>query len=307
MMKVLITGGAGYIGTELVKALNKVSGISEIIVYDNLWKDNYNLFTHSNIKNGKVKFIRAEILDSRQLKKTLKDVDIVYHLAAHVDSKLINANHHLYEQINNWGTAELTYAIEESSVKKVINASSIAVYGNASQTIDSVENPNPKTYYGTSKLRGEEHMIRLQEKINVYNLRIGNVYGYGTSMRMDTFINQFVFGAAFENRIKILGEGEQKRGLIQINNLIDILVGIIDTDLKPDTYNVVENSYSILEIADVLKSIIPEMEMLFVNQHLQLRNIDIAPNKEINRLIKTKRTSIKKEFEIFLNHLYLSE
>ena len=150
-------------------------------------------------------------------------------------------------------------------------------------------------------------MIRLQEKINVYNLRIGNVYGYGTSMRMDTFINQFVFGAAFENRIKILGEGEQKRGLIQINNLIDILVGIIDTDLKPDTYNVVENSYSILEIADVLKSIIPEMEMLFVNQHLQLRNIDIAPNKEINRLIKTKRTSIKKEFEIFLNHLYLSE
>ncbi len=277
-MKILITGGAGYIGTELVKALNKLPSVSEIVVYDNLWKDNYNLFTHSGIERGKVRFIRAEILDSRQLKTALNDIDLIYHLAAHVDSKLINANHHLYEQINNWGTAEVAYAIEESNVKRVINTSSIAVYGTDDNTIDSSVEPNPKTYYGTSKLRGEEHMVRLSAKKEVYNLRVGNVYGYGTAMRMDTVINQFIFGAAFENRIKILGEGDQKRGLIHIDSLVEILVALVDSKLEPSTYNVVEGSYSILEIADELKTIIPEMEMLFVNQHLKLRNLDINPD-----------------------------
>ncbi len=306
-MKVLITGGAGYIGTELVKALNQKKSISEIIVYDNLWKDNYNIFTHSQINKGKVHFIKAEILDSRQLKKALKGVDIVYHLAAHVDSKLINANHHLYEQINNWGTAELTYAIEESQVKRVINTSSIAVYGNQDTEINSTHNVNPKTYYGTSKYRGEEHIVRLQDKLDVFNLRIGNVYGYGTSMRMDSVVNQFVFGAAFENRIKILGEGSQKRGIIHIDSLIEILTALTDSKLEANTYNVVENNYSVLEIADELKSLIPEMEMLFVNQHLKLRNLEVLPDAKINQLIINDRNNLNTEIKLFLNHLFLSK
>ena len=306
-MKILITGGAGYIGTELVKALNQLSNVSEIIVYDNLWKNNYNLFTQSRIKKGKVKFIKAEILDSRQLTKALEGIDVVYHLAAHVDSKLINANHHLYEQINNWGTAEVTYAIEKSKVKRIVNASSIAVYGNEEQAISSVENPNPRTYYGTSKLRGEEHLVRLSDKKEVYNLRIGNVYGYGTSMRMDTVVNQFLFAAAFQNRIKILGEGIQKRGLIHIDSLVEVLISLIDSDLKTGTYNLVENSYSILEIADELKSIIPEMEMLFINQHLKLRNLDVTSDSKINALIKTDRTNLGKELQQIIEHLYSSK
>ena len=306
-MKILITGGAGYIGTELVKALNIKSNVSEIIIYDNLWKNNYNLFTQSNISRGKIRFIKAELLDSRQLEKALTDVDVVYHLAAHVDSKLINANHHLYEQINNWGTAELVYAIERSNIKKVINASSIAVYGNNQELITKESRPNPKTFYGTSKLRGEEHMVRLGEKQTVYNLRIGNVYGYGTSMRMDTVINQFAFAAAFENRIKILGEGEQKRAFIYIDSLIDILINLIDSDLKSDTYNVVEENHSILDLADIFKQLIPTMEMLFVDQHLKLRNLEVQADTQINALIENKTKSLSANIEDFLNRFYASK
>ncbi len=306
-MKVLITGGAGYIGTELVKALNKKDSVSNIIVYDNLWKDNFNIFTHSGINRKKVQFIKAEILDSRQLKKALEGVDVVYHLAAHVDSKLINANHHLYEQINNWGTAELTYAIEESKVRRIINTSSIAVYGNHKSEINNIDFVNPKTYYGTSKFRGEEHIVRLQDKIDVYNLRIGNVYGYGTSMRMDSVINQFVFDAAFKNRIKIFGEGSQKRGIVHIDSLIEILAELTNSEVEAKTYNVVENNYSILEIADELKSLIPEMEMLFVNQHLKLRNLEVRPDKIINQLIMHDRNQLSTEIKHFLDHLFLSK
>lgn len=305
-MKILVTGGAGYIGTELVKALSQISTIDEIVVYDNLWKDNYNLFTHSGIAKGKVTFIKAEMLDSRQLSKALENIDIVYHLAAHVDSKLVNANHHLYEQINNWGNAELSYAIEESKVKRIINASSIAVYGSSDELIQKSTTPNPKTFYGTSKLRGEEHITRLSDKLDVFNLRIGNVYGYGTSMRMDSVINQFTFAAAFENRIKILGEGNQKRGCIHINSLIDIMIGLMGSELSSGTYNVVENNYSILDMADELKSIIPEMEMLFINQHLSLRNLEVEADAEINGLIKKESQPFKQDLKDFLERLYQS-
>jgi len=306
-MKILITGGAGYIGTELVKSLSLLDAVKEIIVYDNLNKDKYSFFTHSGIPKGKVSFVKAEILDSRSLKKALEGVDVVYHLAAHVDSKLINANHQLYEQINNWGSAELSYALDESNVKRIINISSIAVYGNEKETRSNTLSPHPKTYYGSSKLRGEEHLLRLSDKMAVYNLRVGNVYGFATNMRMDTVLNQFVFAGVFENRIKILGEGNQKRGFIQIESLIEILVGLLDNNIDAKTYNVLENSYSILDIADELKKLIPNMEMLFVNQHLKLRNVDIQPDKTINKLIKTDRTDINKMLDLFIEHFYKSK
>jgi len=280
-MKVLITGGAGYLGTELVIKLNQCPDVSEIIVYDNLWKNNYNLFLHSQIKKGKVSFVKGELLDSRKLEKVLQGVDVVYHLAARVAARLVNASHHLYEQINNWGTAELVYAVEKSNVKKFVYASSIAVYGDSTEQIDENTIPNPKTYYGSSKLRGEEHVNRLMSKIDTYILRIGNVYGYGTSMRFDTVVNKFMFDAEFKGRIKILGDGNQKRAFINIARLTNILSDLKNSKLKSGTYNAVEYNMSVNDLVEIVKNMINETEMLFVSQHLKLRNIDVKPDSRI--------------------------
>ena len=280
-MKVLITGGAGYIGTELVMKLNECTDVSEIVVYDNLWKNNYNLFLHSKIKKGKVTFVKGELLDSRKLETVLQGVDVVYHLAARVAARLVNASHHLYEQINNWGTAELVYAVEKSNVKKFIYASSIAVYGDINEKIDENTIPNPKTYYGSSKLRGEEHVQRLMSKIDTYTLRIGNVYGYGTSMRFDTVLNKFMFDAEFKGRIKILGEGNQKRAFINIERLTDLLANLKTSGLKSGTFNAVEYNMSVNDLVENIKNMLPDTEMLFVSQHLKLRNIDVKPDERI--------------------------
>ena len=280
-MKVLITGGAGYLGTELVIKLNQCPEVSEIIVYDNLWKNNYNLFLHSQIKKGKVTFEKGELLDSRKLEKVLQGVDVVYHLAARVAARLVNASHHLYEQINNWGTAELVYAVEKSNVKKFIYASSIAVYGDSTEQFDENSIPNPKTYYGSSKLRGEEHVDRLMSKIDTYTLRIGNVYGYGTSMRFDTVVNKFMFDAEFKGRIKILGDGNQKRAFINIDRLTNVLSDLKTSSLKSGTYNAVEYNMSVNDLVEIVKNMMPETEMLFVSQHLKLRNIDVRPDSRI--------------------------
>ena len=302
-MKVLITGGAGYIGTELVIKLNQCPDVSEIIVYDNLWKNNYNLFLHSQIKKGKVTFVKGELLDSRKLEKVLQGVDVVYHLAARVAARLVNASHHLYEQINNWGTAELVYAVEKSNVKKFIYASSIAVYGDSAEQIDENTIPNPKTYYGSSKLRGEEHVARLMSKIDTYTLRIGNVYGYGTSMRFDTVVNKFMFDAEFKGRIKILGDGNQKRAFINIERLINILSDLKTSSLKSGTYNAVEYNMSVNDLVEIVKNMMPETEMLFVSQHLKLRNIDVKPDERIIDISGISDEAFNEQLLEFINAL----
>ena len=83
-MRVLVTGGAGYIGTELVRKLVKIKEIEEIIVFDNLSRGLYNIFLCQNIENDNIRFIQGDILDTRTLQKIIKQVDIVYHLAAKI-------------------------------------------------------------------------------------------------------------------------------------------------------------------------------------------------------------------------------
>src|SRR6478609_4815037 len=121
-MKVLVTGGAGYIGAELVYKLAQQEDVSEVIVYDNLARENYNLFiSHSHRIKSKVKFEMGDLLDSRRLRKALKGVDIVYHLAAKTEAPFTNVDSHVFEQVNNWGTAELVFAVEETkSVSKFV-------------------------------------------------------------------------------------------------------------------------------------------------------------------------------------------
>ena len=129
-MKVLITGGAGYVGTELIRDLCLEDAVEQIIVYDN-FSQTYGLMLQGQIKNSeKIKVVTGDILDNRKLKSVLSSVDSVIHLAAIVSTPYATENHHEHDQVNNWGTAGLIYAIEEAShIKKFIYLSSTSVYG----------------------------------------------------------------------------------------------------------------------------------------------------------------------------------
>ena len=302
-MNVLITGGAGYIGTRLIKNLSANKEIEKIVVYDNLLRGNYNLFLGDKyIHPDGLEFIQGDLLDSRNLKKALEGIDIVFHLAAKVTSPFANVNLHFYEQINNWGTAELTYAIEESDVKKVIYTSSMGVYGFSDDPIHEDHKVNPGSFYAISKQRGEEHIQRLDKKHNPIILRCGNVYGYSRSMRFDAVINRFVFEANFSGRITINGSGNQQRAFIHIHSLADILEQVAVKDIPSDIYNVSERNLSVLDIVDTLKELKPELEFLFINQQTSLQQQIVSEEQKLKQFIDyNDKTDFKSEITEFLN------
>ena len=302
-MNVLVTGGAGYIGTELVSLLVSNPSVDKVIVYDNLSRMNYNLFLGLKLqRHPKLTFVKGELLDSRSLRKVLKDIDVVYHLAAKVTTPFDNSDSHVYEQVNHWGTAELVYAVEESKVKRFIYTSSSGVYGSSSGAVSESTIPNPKTFYAISKLRGEEHVRRLFDKIDTYIFRCGNVYGYSKSMRFDSVINKFVFEANFNRIVTVQGDGKQSRSFIHIDRVAKALNNCLTTDLSGGVYNLVERSIKIFDIVDELKQLVPELEFIFINQHLKLRELSVKENIEVNKRLGINHAqSLKKELEEFLS------
>ncbi len=303
-MNVLVTGGAGYIGAELVYKLSLLEDVKKVIVYDNLTRDNFNLFisNRNRIPNNKVKFELGDILDSRKIRKVLKDVDVVYHLAARVDTPFSNIDSHSFEQINNWGTAELLYAVEETkSVKKLVYVSSTSVYGAGKKIVDETTLPNPRTFYSISKMRGEEHVKRLLERGNIQAsiVRCGNVYGYTPTIRFDSVINKFLFDANFNNRISIHGSGKQARSFIHINKVVDALVAFLIKDIPPAIYNLVDKTIEILDIVDVMKEIFPDLEFIFINQHLVLRELKVKADERLAQYYQLPESDFKQELMEF--------
>ncbi len=302
-MKVLVTGGAGYIGTELTNLLINRPDVDQVVVYDNLSRPNHNFFLGLRLTNShKISFIKGELLDSRALKKVLKGIDVVYHLAAKVTTPFASADTHSYEQVNHWGTAELVYAVEESDVKRFIYASSTGVYGSSNIPAHEDKPPDPKTFYAISKLRGEDHVRRLIGKIDTYIMRCGNVYGYSKSMRFDAVINKFIFEANFNKLITIQGDGKQSRTFIHVDMLSKALSNLLTADLPSDLYNIVDKNLTVLDILDVMKELIPDLEFIFINQHMRLHELNVKVNPLITDTLQIRNNrTLKEELSEFLS------
>ena len=306
-MRVLITGGAGYLGTELAYRLVERSDVSEVVIYDNLARPNYNLFIgRQKFPENKVRFIKGDLLDSRKLRSSLQGIDVVYHLAAKVTKPFSDHNPHLLEQVNHWGTAELVYAVEESDVSNLVYVSSTAVYGTSGEDVMVETPPHPTTYYGISKLRGEEHVTRLQQKMSASIVRAANVYGYSKSMRFEARINRMMFEAAAGQKVTVSGSGDQTRAYIHIDHVTDCLEAFLSEAIAPDTYNLVTRNLSIHEITDGVTAVFPETELLYISQHVEPWELRVQPDPRLESYLNPEGHSFLDEIKEFKKQFTLN-
>ena len=273
-MKILITGGAGYIGYSLVKQLlEDVDQLHSIVIYDNLSRRNYSFFTEAKFDHKPVKLIQGDILDGRMLEQALEGIDCVVHLAAKVTTPFADSDAHTFDQVNHWGSAQLAFAVEKSNVSKIIYLSSMAIYGDHTEPVEETTPPNPQSFYGSSKLDGEKQLNVLNRNRQLYTLRSGNVYGYNPAYRVDAVVNKLLFQANFLGKITINGSGDQHRSFIHVDKVANAIVRIIDGKIKTGIYNVVEHNMSINQVASELKSLYPKLDVIHANHNIRMKDV----------------------------------
>lgn len=298
-MKVLITGGAGYVGYALVRQLMFAPEISEIIIYDNLSRRNYAFFDHQKFSEKPLRFVHGDILDGRKLNQTLKGVSVVYHLAAKVTTPFADMDAHSFDQINHWGTAQVVYAAEQEEVQHLIYLSSASVYGDSEEAVNEGSSLNPKSYYGIAKLAGEEQVLRLRNKMKIHVVRSGNVYGYNPAYRIDAVINRFIFEAHFEGRVSVQGSGEQQRSFIHVDKLATALRQLLNASVASGTYDLAEHNFSINDILLSVKVLYPELETININPNMPRRNISLVLPTELWQQLKMPEISLLEEVQAF--------
>jgi UDP-glucose 4-epimerase len=273
-MRILITGGAGYIGYSLVKKLvEDYDEVESIIIYDNLSRRNYSFFTDAPFDQKPVRLIHGDILDGRTLQQALEGVDVVIHLAAKVTTPFADADAHSFDQVNHWGSAQLAYAISKSTVSRVIYLSSVSIYGDHPGPVDETSYANPHSFYGRSKLDGERQLAVLEKSHKLYILRSGNVYGYNPAYRVDAVVNRFLFNANFTGKITINGSGDQHRSFIHVEKVAHVICQILKKDIEPGIYNLVEHNQTINEIAETIQALYPRLDVIHANHNIRMKDV----------------------------------
>lgn len=298
-MKVLVTGGAGYLGTALVATLCRRPEVDLVVVYDNLARRNYNLFIGSRLPDKPIRVVIGDILDTRTLRREVERADIVYHLAALVTTPFADAGFHSLEQVNHWGTAELGYLLEQRPVERLVYVSSCSVYGDRDEPADTSSDTRPATAYAVSKLRGERMLDRLKGRMPVVVVRSANVYGYSVCMRFDAVVNRFMFNAHFTGRIQVHGSGEQARAFVHIDTAATALADLLVAEHEPGTYNLVERNLTIGEVAQIVQQVYPDLEMIFTEQDMRRRNLRVAADPRLYAGAEDDLAGFLEQLEVF--------
>ncbi len=216
--KVVVTGGAGFIGSNLVQAL--VSEGFQVFVIDDLSSG------HSNnlASLPQVTLVQESILDKRVVNEIVDGADTVFHLAASVGNQRSIDNPIHDAQVNAIGTIRLLEACRASGVRKLVYSSSAGIFGELKTVPVSEDHPiEPESPYGASKLAGEKAALSYAAlyDLEVVALRYFNVYG--PNQRYDAYGNVipiFVFRMLNGEPVEIFGDGEQTRDFIHVRDVV---------------------------------------------------------------------------------------
>jgi nucleoside-diphosphate-sugar epimerase len=219
-MKAFITGGAGFIGSNIVDLLLKNGHF--VHVYDDLSSGNLDNI-ESYKSNQKFHFTLGDILDKQRLIESMKDSDCVFHLAASVGRQKSIDNPVNDSMVNLLGTVNVLESMRANKVKRIVYSSSAAIYGELEHEVIDENHPiNPDCPYGVSKLAAEKMILAYANlyDINVHCLRYFNIYG--VNQRYDYYGNVIpIFTHKILNNqpIMIYGDGYQTRDFV---NVVDV-------------------------------------------------------------------------------------
>jgi nucleoside-diphosphate-sugar epimerase len=286
-MKILLAGGAGYIGSKLAPVL--VERGYEVDVLD--------LFWFGDFLPDTVKKIKKSIFDVTQ--NEVKGYDQVIFLAGLSNDPMAEYSPSLNFIHNASAPAYLGYIAKQAGVKRFVYAGSCSVYGYTENELYDEESPAVSNYpYGISKLQGEQAVLQMVDSdFSVICLRQGTVCGYSPRMRLDLIVNTMFKSALLTNTINVHNPAIW-RPILCINDAVTAYVRIIESDNHiSGLFNVASGNYTVGEVADLVKdSIVTKMgkEVNLKIEHRQdYRNYKVSIQKARNILSYKPRYDIE--------------
>ncbi len=251
-MKVLITGGAGFIGSHLTAYL--ANNGAEVVVLDNLLRGNK---IEADILE-KITLIQGDVRDQDLVIKLAENCDYIYHLAAILGVDIVADNPVETMETEVEGTKNVVYAALKHGVKKVIYASTSGVYGHSAieKSVDEDIMIDPRTSYAMAKRYNEIYLKAVYEErgLESISLRFFNVYGPRQDDRM--VIPRFFEQALKNEPITVFGSGKQTRDFTSVEETIISLVKLTDISKGAEIFNIAnETEMNILELAIHIKEL----------------------------------------------------
>ena len=248
-MKYVVTGGAGFIGSNIVKKL--VSRGDDVVVIDNL-----NTGKEENLESvrGKILFLKDNILNIDLLKKHTSNIDGMFHQAALASVQDSFLKPEEYNDVNVNGTENILKLAKKNNFK-VVYASSSSVYGNPERIpISESDSKNPINPYAETKLKKEELAVRYSQiSVKVIGLRYFNVFGKGQSKEYAGVLKLFLERIRDQLPPKINGDGTQFRDFVYVEDVADANIMSMDSEVNHEFFNVGTNtSITILELAKTI-------------------------------------------------------
>ena len=308
--KILVTGGAGYIGSHIIELL--IKNKNKVIIYDNLSTG------YKRLINKKANFIKGDIRNFKKISKTIikYKINSIIHLAAFLNIKESEKNKKKYYKNNIEGTLSLVKACRKSMVKNVIFSSSCSVYGNVKGSVSEKNKLNPKNYYAFTKYKGEE-ILKKYSKIYNYKygiLRYFNVAGASSTGKIGEiekshghlFKNLAIQSLKSRPKIYIYGNNYNTkdrtcvRDYIHVSDLAEIHIKTL-AKINSTNKSLIINcgygkGYSVKEIANLFLSIKKNTKIIYTHRRRGDVSQVFANIKKIKKILKwkPKHNDIKK-------------
>jgi nucleoside-diphosphate-sugar epimerase len=278
-MKLLVTGGAGYVGSVLVPRL--LAAGHHVRVFDNLMYGGQTLLPFFSYP--KFEFVKGDILDETAVRRATQGVDAIIHLAAIVGYPACKKNEQLAHDVNYIGTKIVEKNRDRQQL--ILYASTGSNYGALIGDLCTEETPlNPLTIYGTTKTKAEQHLL---QSGNAVCYRFATAFGVSPRMRLDLLINDFVYQAV-KVRNLIIYERTFKRTFIHVIDMARSFMFALENagSMRDNVYNVGSDSmnYSKEQIAEIVRNKVDfYLHFADVGKDEDQRNYEVSYQK-INKL-----------------------
>lgn len=294
MDKILVTGGAGYIGSILVRLLLNSGYVVKIL-------DNFSFGLNpikDIISNAKLDIFIGDITNVEDLGRAIKDVDTVVHLAAIVGDPACNVcDADTVFETNFVAPVRLAALAREHNVKKFIFASTCSVYGaNDARILNETSTSSPISIYSRTKFEAEKQILLLKtDDFSPYVLRLATLYGMSSRMRFDLAINYITMKAVTERKVIIFG-GNQWRPFIHVTDVAGIFQTALEAPVgkvSGEIFNIgsTDENYQMKKIGELIKKLISDVEVTYATEIEDKRSYNVSFDKvaRILRFNTTKR------------------